>query len=130
MRLIDAIRYRQILRNYQTNSTYYDEKKCRELLGELIDTLDEQPTVPPAEKVLSETKIERDTLSEIMKDIIADNEAAKEHEHNYSCISRTDEKRRSLGHGGEWEHYKIATLICTRCGELKQVEVDKHTVRH
>lgn len=124
MRTIDAIRYRNILRDIQTNSTYYDEKKCRELLGELIDTLDEQPTVPPAEKVLTEFKIEREKLEDICKELIAEYEAMKEHEHDYFIASISSESYISSEDG----RFRKATLVCRKCGETKEIRVVKNAL--
>lgn len=135
MRLIDAIEHRNILRNLQTNSTYYGDTKCRELIGEIINLLDEQPTVEPPQKVVAEIKgIEEATVSRMIKDLLAEHEAAKEHEHNYIVFDKpqewiatewrfkSDAKRKQ-----ERTTYKKATLLCTRCGELKCVEYNHYT---
>jgi hypothetical protein len=51
-------------------------------------------------------------------------------EHDYFLGSSTEEKCASLGSYCEWEHYKIGTLICRKCGETKQVKLDVYTKRH
>jgi hypothetical protein len=51
-------------------------------------------------------------------------------EHDYFLASKTEEKCKSLGSYGEWEHYKIGTLVCRKCGETKQIKLDECIKRH
>lgn len=51
-------------------------------------------------------------------------------EHDYFLASSTEEKRKSLESYGEWEHYKIGTLACRKCGETKQIKLDVYTKKH
>ena len=53
----------------------------------------------------------------------------KECEHNYFLASITDEHLKSLGYGGVWECFKIGSLVCSKCGETKQVELDVYRKR-
>lgn len=54
----------------------------------------------------------------------------KECEHDYFVGSTTNEKCVSLGAYCQWKHYKIATLICKKCGVTKQIEVDAYIKTH
>ena len=51
-------------------------------------------------------------------------------EHDYFLGSSTEEKCKSLESYCRWEHYKIGTLICRKCGETKQVKLDVYTKTH
>lgn len=51
-------------------------------------------------------------------------------EHNYFLASKSDELHKSLGYYGMWKHFKIGTLICEKCGETKQIELDVYEKRH
>ena len=48
----------------------------------------------------------------------------KECEHNYFLASITEEHFKSLGYGGVWECFKIGSLVCSKCGTVKQVDLD------
>lgn len=50
-------------------------------------------------------------------------------EHNYFLASITIEHTRSLGYGGVWECFKIGSLVCSKCGEVKQVKLDVYEKR-
>lgn len=51
-------------------------------------------------------------------------------EHDYCLASKTEEHCKALGSYGEWEHYKIGTLVCRKCGEPKQIKLDVYTKIH
>ena len=45
-------------------------------------------------------------------------------EHDYFLASKSNELCKALGYYGLWEHYKIGTLVCRKCGETKQIKLD------
>ena len=45
-------------------------------------------------------------------------------EHDYFLASILKEQSRWIKETNEWEFFKIASLICSKCGRTKQVEVD------
>lgn len=51
-------------------------------------------------------------------------------EHDYFLASKTEEKCSPLGYYCKWEHYKIGTLVCRKCGETKQVKLDVYQRAH
>lgn len=51
-------------------------------------------------------------------------------EHDYFLASKTEEMCKSLGSGCRWEHYKLGTLACKKCGETKQIKLDVHVKIH
>ena len=51
-------------------------------------------------------------------------------EHDFFLASKSDELCTSLGYYCKWKHYKIGTLICRKCGETKQVELDVYEKTH
>lgn len=51
-------------------------------------------------------------------------------EHDFFLASKSDELCVSLGYYCRWKHYKIGTLVCRKCGETKQVELDVYVKTH
>ncbi len=51
-------------------------------------------------------------------------------EHDYFLASKSGEFQKSLGYYCMWKHYKIGTLVCRKCGETKQIELDVYEIRH
>ena len=49
--------------------------------------------------------------------------------HDYFLASITKEQMKSLGYCGLWECYKIGSLICSKCGKVKQVKLDVYEKR-
>lgn len=45
-------------------------------------------------------------------------------EHNFFLASKSKELCKSLGSYGQWKYWKVGTLVCSKCGETKQVELD------
>lgn len=85
------------------------------------------PTYEPPEKVVAEIKgIEEETVSRIIKDLLAEHEAAKEHEHDYflASISESYYCDRSRERS-----YRYATLVCRKCGETKEIKVEDCSMR-
>ena len=53
----------------------------------------------------------------------------KECEHNYFLASILKERSRWIRETNEWEFFKTGSLICSKCGETKQVELDVYRKR-
>ena len=51
-------------------------------------------------------------------------------EHDFFLASKSAELYQSLGYCCLWKHYKIGTLVCRKCGEVKQVELDVYKKVH
>lgn len=51
-------------------------------------------------------------------------------EHDFFLASKSKELCTSLGSYGQWEHYKLGTLVCKKCGETKQVKLDVYIKTH
>lgn len=51
-------------------------------------------------------------------------------EHNFFLASKSEELCKSLGSYCQWEHYKLGTLVCSKCGETKQVKLDVYIKTH
>ena len=51
-------------------------------------------------------------------------------EHDFFLASKSEELCKSLGYYGKWKHWKIGTLVCSKCGETKQVELDVYEKTH
>lgn len=97
-----------------------DEKKLLEKLKEYA--------FPLTYNFVVKKYLEFDKAIEIVGEIAEDQKA--ECNHDFFCVSRTDELCCSLGSYGQWKHYKIATLACRHCAETRQIEVDVHTETH
>ena len=48
----------------------------------------------------------------------------KECDHDYFLVINLKKHSRWIRETNEWEFFKIASLICSKCGRTKQVEVD------
>ena len=59
-----------------------------------------------------------------------ENKTENKCEHYFFLASKSDEFCESLGYYCLWKHYKIGTLICRKCGETKQVELDVYEMIH
>ena len=53
----------------------------------------------------------------------------KECEHNYFLASILKERSRWIREDNKWEFFKTGSLICSKCGEVKQVELDVYRKR-
>lgn len=54
-----------------------------------------------------------------------------ENEHNYIKVREQSFNRKSKECGfGEREHYTEVTMVCTKCGHVLEVEVNKYIVQH
>ena len=53
----------------------------------------------------------------------------KECEHNYFLASILKERSRWIRETNEWEFFKTGSLICGKCGKVKQVELDVYRKR-
>ena len=53
----------------------------------------------------------------------------KECEHNYFLASILKERSRWIKATSEWEIFKTGSLICSKCGKTKQVELDVYRKR-
>lgn len=51
-------------------------------------------------------------------------------EHEFFLASKSAELCKFLGYCCLWKHFKIGTLVCRKCGEVKQVELDVYTKVH
>ena len=81
------------------------------------------PPVESPEKVLAEIKaFDEKTVSRMIKDLLAEHEATKEHEHDYFLASISSDSYSSLNEG----YYRKATLVCRKCGEAKTIHVVKN----
>jgi hypothetical protein len=58
-----------------------------------------------------------------------DGNATNKCEHDFFLASKSNELRESLGYHCRYKHYKIGTLICRKCGETKQVELDVYATQ-
>lgn len=97
-----------------------DEKK-------LIEKLKEH-AFPLTYNFVVKKYLEFDKAIEIVGEIAGNQK--QECNHDFFCVSRTNELQRSIGSYGEWKHFRIATLACKHCAETRQIEVDVYTKKH
>lgn len=50
-------------------------------------------------------------------------------DHNYFLASKTEEMRKPDERLCSWDHYKIGTLVCRKCADVKQVTLDLYKAK-
>ena len=51
----------------------------------------------------------------------------RKNNHEFYTASISSEMKKEVF--GTIDYFKIVTLICRRCGEMKELEIEKHSVR-
>lgn len=89
-----------------------------------INFIRQVPPIEPPEKMIAHIKspFTEETFSKVIKDLLAEHETAKEHEHDYFLSNLSDGYYRDNSHE---RSYRYGTLVCRKCGDTKTIITEK-----
>ena len=89
-----------------------------------INIVRQVPPIEPPEKMIAHIKspFTEETFSKVIKDLLAEHETEKEHEHDYFLSNLSDGYYRDNSHG---RSYRYGTLVCRKCGDTKTIITEK-----